>query len=78
MKLNPTLLAISTAFTFELIAGHIAHAYTTPPAIFSQIKWGHEGLREVHLDEQELDIIGVLIVPALLIYVAIFIDFLRK
>ncbi|MFS1538662.1 MAG: hypothetical protein ACL7BU_08190 [Candidatus Phlomobacter fragariae] len=45
MKLNPTLLAISTAFTFELIAGHIAHAYTTPPAIFSQIKWGNDEMR---------------------------------
>ncbi|MFS1538845.1 MAG: hypothetical protein ACL7BU_09300 [Candidatus Phlomobacter fragariae] len=40
-----TLLVISTAFAFKLIADHIAHAYTTPPAIFSQIKWGNEGLR---------------------------------
>ncbi|MFS1539579.1 MAG: hypothetical protein ACL7BU_13850 [Candidatus Phlomobacter fragariae] len=40
MKLNPTLLAISTAFTFELIADHIAQAYTTP-AIYPQIKFTH-------------------------------------
>ncbi|MFS1538240.1 MAG: hypothetical protein ACL7BU_05545 [Candidatus Phlomobacter fragariae] len=58
MKLNiiklliTTLLVIITTFAFELIADHIVHTDTIPPPIFSQIKWGHEGLRELHLGGQ--------------------------
>jgi len=84
MKLNiiklliTTLLFISAAFAFELIVGHIAHATTTATAIDPQIKFSHGVLRDFHLGAQELVVIGVMIVPALLIYIGVFIDMLKK
>lgn len=84
MKLNiiklliTTLLFISAAFAFELIVGHIAHAKTTAPAIDPQIKFAQGVLGEFHLGGQELLVISVMIVPALLIYAGVFIDMLKK
>lgn len=81
MKLNiiklliTTLLFISAAFAFELIVGHIAHAAT---AIDPQIRFKHGELGNIHLGGQELLVIGVMIVPALLIYFGVFLDTLKK
>ncbi|PAV10409.1 hypothetical protein CBG25_02050, partial [Arsenophonus sp. ENCA] len=69
---------ISAAFAFELIVGHIAHATTTAPAIDPQIKFAHGVLGDFHLGGQELLVIGVMIVPALLIYFGVFLDTLKK
>ncbi|MFS1539550.1 MAG: hypothetical protein ACL7BU_13645 [Candidatus Phlomobacter fragariae] len=84
MKLNiikfliTTLLVISAAFVFELIAGHIAHTDTTSHGIFSVIKWGHEGLSELHLDGGMLDGILVLISTMSLISIIILWHKLKK
>lgn len=81
MKLNiiklliTTLLFISAAFAFELVAGHIAHA---DAVIDPQIKFRHGELGNIHLGGQELLVIGVMIVPASLIYAGVFIDMLKK
>lgn len=81
MKLNilklliTTLLFISAAFAFELIVGHIAHANAV---IDPQIRFKRGELGNIHLGGQELLVIGVMIMPALLIYIGIFIDALKK
>lgn len=81
MKLNiiklliTTLLFISASFAFELIVGHIAHA---DAVIDPQIKFRHGELGNIHLGGQELLVIGIMIVPALLIYFWVFLDTLKK
>jgi hypothetical protein len=81
MKLNiiklliTTLLFISAAFAFELIVGHLAHA---DAVIDPQIRFKRGVLGNIHLGGQELLVIGIMIVPALLIYIGIFIDTLKK
>jgi hypothetical protein len=81
MKLNiikvliTTLLFISAAFAFELIVGHVAHA---DAVIDPQIRFKRGELGNIHLGGQELLAIAVMIVPALLIYIGIFIDTLKK
>ncbi|QBY44301.1 hypothetical protein QE197_14550 [Arsenophonus nasoniae] len=81
MKLNiiklliTTLLFISAAFAFELIVGHLAHANTI---IDPQIKFRHGELGDLRLGGQELLVIGVMIVPAILIYFSVFLDALKK
>ena len=59
------------------MSDHIAHA-TITQAIDPQIKFTHGVLREFHLGGQELVVIGVMIVPAILVYLGVFIDKLRK
>ncbi|HGJ5883452.1 hypothetical protein [Arsenophonus sp.] len=81
MKLNiiklliTTLLFISAAFAFELIVGQIAHA---DAVIDPQIRFKRGELGNIHLGGQELLVIGIMLVPALLIYIGIFIDTLKK
>ncbi|WP_063653441.1 hypothetical protein [Candidatus Arsenophonus triatominarum] len=81
MKLNiiklliTALVFISAAFAFELVVGHIAHA---DAVIDPQIRFKRGELGNIHLGGQELLVIGIMIVPALLIYIGIFIDTLRK
>ncbi|MDR5612041.1 MAG: hypothetical protein RAM36_03120 [Arsenophonus sp.] len=81
MKLNiiklliTTLLFISAAFAFELIVGHLAHADTI---IDPQIRFKRGELGDLRLGGQELLVIGVMIVPALLIYLGVFLDTLKK
>jgi len=84
MKLNiiklliTTLLFISAAFAFELIVGHIAHATTTATAIDPQIKFAHGVLGDFHLGGQELLVIGIMLAPALMVYLGVFLDTLKK
>lgn len=81
MKLNiiklliTTLLFISAAFAFELIVGHVAPA---DAVIDPQIKFRLGELGNIHLGGQELLVIGVMIVPALLVYLGVFFDTLKK
>lgn len=77
MKLNiiklliTTLLFISAAFAFELIVGHIAHADAV-------IDPQRGELGNNHLGGQELLVIGIMIVPAFMIYLGVFLDTLKK
>lgn len=81
MKLNiiklliTTFLFIGAAFAFELIVGHLAHA---DAVIDPQIRFKRGELGNIHLGGQELLVISIMIVPALLIYIGIFIDTLKK
>ncbi|WGM02405.1 hypothetical protein [Arsenophonus nasoniae] len=77
MKLNiiklliTTLLFISAAFAFELIVGHLAHADAV-------IDPQRGELVNNHLGGQELLVIGIMIVPAFMIYLGVFLDTLKK
>ncbi|WGM00255.1 hypothetical protein [Arsenophonus nasoniae] len=77
MKLNiiklliTTLLFISAAFAFELIVGHIAHADTV-------IDPQRGELGNIQLGGQELLVIGIMLVPALMVYLGVFLDTLKK
>lgn len=81
MKLNiiksiiTTLLLISAAFALDMLVGHIAHAAT---AIDPQIRFKRGELGNIHLGGQELLVIGIMIVPALMIYLGVFLDTLKK
>ncbi|SPP31591.1 hypothetical protein ARAF_0725 [Arsenophonus endosymbiont of Aleurodicus floccissimus] len=66
---------ISAAFAFEMVVGHLAHADTV---VDPQIRFKRGELGSIHLGGQELLAIAVMIVPALLIYIGIFIDTLKK
>ncbi|SPP31542.1 hypothetical protein ARAF_0675 [Arsenophonus endosymbiont of Aleurodicus floccissimus] len=75
MKLNiiklliTILLFIGAAFAFELIVGQIAHADTV---IDPQIRYKRGELGNIHLGGQELLVIGIMIVPALIVYFRVF------
>ncbi|WP_334473401.1 hypothetical protein [Arsenophonus sp. PmNCSU2021_1] len=81
MKLNiiklliTTLLFISAALAFEMLVGHLAHADTV---IDPQIRFKRGELGNIHLGGQELMVIGVMIVPALMVYLGVFLDTLKK
>ncbi|WP_334469997.1 hypothetical protein [Arsenophonus sp. PmNCSU2021_1] len=81
MKLNiiklliTTLLFIGAAFAFELAVGHLAHADTI---IDPQIRFKRGELGNIHLGGQELLVIGIMIVSALLVYLGVFLDTLKK
>ncbi|HGJ5883041.1 hypothetical protein [Arsenophonus sp.] len=81
MKLNiiklliTTLLFISAAFGFEMLVGHLAHADTV---IDPHIRFKRGELGNIHLGGQELLFIGIMIVPALLIYIGVFLDTFKK
>ncbi|HGJ5878108.1 MAG TPA: hypothetical protein ACHBZ9_03225 [Arsenophonus nasoniae] len=81
MKLNiiklliTTLLFISAAFAFELIVGQIAHADVV---IDPQIRFKRGELGNNQLGGQELLVIGTIIVPALMVYLGVFLDTLKK
>ncbi|WGO83181.1 hypothetical protein [Arsenophonus apicola] len=81
MKLNiiklliTTLLFISAAFAFEMLVGHLAHADTV---IDPQIRFKRGELGNIHLEGQELLVISIMIVPALIVYFGIFLDTLKK
>uniref|UniRef100_A0A3B0MNU2 Uncharacterized protein n=1 Tax=Arsenophonus endosymbiont of Trialeurodes vaporariorum TaxID=235567 RepID=A0A3B0MNU2_9GAMM len=81
MKLNiiklliTTLLFISAAFAFELIVGHVAHVDTV---IDPQIRFKRGELGNIYLGGQELLVIGIMIVPALMVYLGVFLDTLKK
>ncbi|HGJ5870299.1 MAG TPA: hypothetical protein ACHBYN_03650 [Arsenophonus nasoniae] len=81
MKLNiiklliTTFLFIGTAFAFELIVGHLAHA---DAVIDPQIRFKRGELGNIHLGGQELLVISIMIVPALIVYLGVFLDSLKK
>ncbi|MFS1564319.1 MAG: hypothetical protein ACL7AX_13090 [Candidatus Arsenophonus phytopathogenicus] len=58
-----------------MLVGHLAHAATV---IDPKIKFRHGELSDLRLGGQELLVIGVMIVPVILIYFGIFLDFLKK
>ncbi|RXK33908.1 hypothetical protein BBD39_11160 [Arsenophonus endosymbiont of Bemisia tabaci Asia II 3] len=70
-----TLLFISASFAFEMLVGHLAHADTV---IDPQIRFKRGELGNIHLGRQELMVIGIMLVPALMIYLGVFIDTLKK
>jgi len=43
-----------------------------------QIKFWHGELGNIHLGGQELLVIGIMIVPALIVYFGVFLDTLKK
>ncbi|HGJ5899929.1 hypothetical protein [Arsenophonus apicola] len=81
MKLNiiklliTTFLFIGAAFAFELIVGHLAHA---DAVIDPQIRSKRGELGNIQLGGQELLVISIMIVPALIVYLGVFIDTLKK
>jgi hypothetical protein len=81
MKLNiiklliTTFLFIGAAFAFELIVGHLAHA---DAVIDPQIRFKRGELGNIQLGGQELLVISIMIVPALIVYLGVFIDTLKK
>ncbi|WGO82337.1 hypothetical protein [Arsenophonus apicola] len=81
MKLNiiklliTTFLFIGAAFAFELIVGHLAHA---DAFIDPQIRFKRGELGNIQLGGQELLVISIMIVPALIVYLGVFIDTLKK
>ncbi|MFS1583565.1 MAG: hypothetical protein ACL7AY_12975 [Candidatus Arsenophonus phytopathogenicus] len=70
-----TLVFISAAFAFELVVGHIAH---TDAVIDPQIRFKRGELGNIHLSGQEIMVIGIMIVPALIVYLGVFLDTLKK
>lgn len=81
MKLNiiklliTTFLFIGAAFAFELIVGHLAHA---DAVIDPQIRFKRGELGNIQLGGQELLVIGIMLVPALMVYLGVFLDTLKK
>ncbi|WP_334470799.1 hypothetical protein [Arsenophonus sp. PmNCSU2021_1] len=58
-----------------MVVGHLAHADTV---IDPQIRFKRGELGNIHLGGQELLVIRIMIAPALLIYLGIFLDTLKK
>ncbi|WGM12540.1 hypothetical protein QE197_09885 [Arsenophonus nasoniae] len=60
---------------FSVIVDKIAHADVV---IDPQIRFKRGELGNIHLGGQELLVIGTIIVPALMVYLGVFLDTLKK